>query len=102
MNQLQLNLIKNYKENFPKDTYKMISLKTNIQQTRIFRIFNGAEMKLSEYEALEGALAHKDEKPSLFDLRAIMRKCERSFSFDELSELLNEINYKLEIKGAFL
>ena len=100
MNQLQTKLITTYKEKFPKDTYKEISKKTNIQQTRVFRIFNGSEMKLSEYEAIEDIT--KDAKPSLFDLRKVMRLCEKTFSFDEISELLEEINYKLEIKGALL
>jgi hypothetical protein len=98
MNHLQQKLISTYKEIFPKDTYKDISNKTRIQQTRVFRIFNGSEMKLSEYEVIEGVT--KDTKPSLFDLRKVIRLCEKTFSFDEIGELLEEINYKLEIKGA--
>lgn len=53
---LQNAIIKQYKENYPNDKLKEISQKTNIQITRVFRILNGAEMKLSEYESFNHAI----------------------------------------------
>jgi signal recognition particle GTPase len=49
---LQKSTIKKFKIRFPNNTYSEIAKITGIQQTRAFRIFNGSEMKLSEYESL--------------------------------------------------
>ena len=46
---IQKEILSQYKQTYPADTYQTISNKTGIQNTRVFRIFNGYEMKLSEY-----------------------------------------------------
>lgn len=51
MNDLQSAIIRQYKKTYPQDKLKHISAKTNIQITRVFRILNGSEMKISEYES---------------------------------------------------
>ena len=56
MNNLQQIIIEKYRKAYPKDTLKEISKKTKIQYTRVFRIFNGSEMKISEYQAFEKAI----------------------------------------------
>lgn len=47
---LQEAIIKQYNQTFPGLTYRAVAEHTGIQLTRVFRIFNGAAMKLSEYE----------------------------------------------------
>lgn len=47
---LQTRIIKEYRELFPRYTLRETSAQTGIQLTRIFRIYNGAPMKLGEYE----------------------------------------------------
>lgn len=53
---LQKVILSQYKENYPQDKLKEISARTNIQITRVFRILNGAEMKLTEYESFRSAI----------------------------------------------
>lgn len=53
---LQKAVLEQYKHAYPKDTLKEISSKTNIQITRVFRLLNGSEMKISEYAAFEKCL----------------------------------------------
>lgn len=49
----QQQLVQAYRRRYPKHTFKDISYLTGINKTRIFRIFNGQEMKLSEYNAID-------------------------------------------------
>lgn len=46
---LQMRVINRYFKIFGKKTLKEISTHTGIQITRVFRILNGSEMKLSEF-----------------------------------------------------
>lgn len=48
----QSELIQAYKRKFPEETYKQTANKLNVQVTRVFRIFNGYEMRLSEYHKI--------------------------------------------------
>lgn len=57
MNTIQKNILNQYREIFPNDKLKDYSSKTGIQITRVHRIINGAEMKISELEAFERAIA---------------------------------------------
>ena len=56
MCKLQDAILAKYKKTYPEHTLNEISKVTNIQITRVFRIFNGYEMKVSEFEAFENAL----------------------------------------------
>jgi hypothetical protein len=49
----QTHLIKTYKNLYPKTTLKETAHQTGLNITRIFRLFNGQEMKLSEYLAFQ-------------------------------------------------
>lgn len=49
----QQKVIRNYQNLFPNLKLREISDQTGIQMTRVFRIFNGAEMKITEYEIFE-------------------------------------------------
>lgn len=62
---LQNNVLNCYKAKFPNHTLKKISQRTGIQLTRVFRLFNGHEMKLSEYEAFQMA-CFRESNDSLF------------------------------------
>ena len=50
MNRLQKIVINSYMEINRGSTLKEISSDTGIQLTRVFRLLNGSEMKISEYE----------------------------------------------------
>lgn len=57
MSHLQEKILKDYRSVFPDDSLTKISDKTQIQITRVFRIFNGAEMKLKEFESFQNVLS---------------------------------------------
>jgi len=56
---LQTRVLKKYRLYFPNDTLRDVSEKTNIQLTRVFRLFNGKPMKVAELEAFETAIEEK-------------------------------------------
>lgn len=47
---LQQEIINEYKKKFPQDKLKDISERTGLNITRVFRVFNGATLKINEYE----------------------------------------------------
>lgn len=50
---VQKIVLKQFREVYPSAKLKEISEKTGIQITRVFRILNGAEMKVSELESFQ-------------------------------------------------
>jgi len=58
--QLQDTILNRLGEKYPEATLKKLSKLTGIQITRVFRIMNGYEMKLSEYEAIDSLLRESE------------------------------------------
>lgn len=56
---LQNRVLKKYRLYFPNDTLRDVSERTNIQLTRVFRLFNGKPMKVQELEAFETVIEEK-------------------------------------------
>ncbi|MBI2522699.1 MAG: hypothetical protein HYV97_19920 [Bdellovibrio sp.] len=52
-------IINDFKYEFGNLTYREIAALTGIQMTRVFRIFNYQEMKVSEYERFKNLLLQK-------------------------------------------
>lgn len=94
---LQKNIIITYKNLFPTETLKTTSKKTGIQQTRVFRIFNGAEMKLSEYEVFENIIK-QSQGVGFNDFLEASRKCSQTLPTEKLKDLYFQMN--LLIKNA--
>lgn len=57
---LQSRILKEYRQQFPHHTLREISAVTNIQLTRVFRLMNGAAMKLEEFEQFTKAIGEKN------------------------------------------
>lgn len=93
----QESIIKSFKETFPHKTLKTISAETGIQMTRVFRIFNGAEMKLKEYEAFERILNRDKLRASRFDLFKKFQAALAGLAQTELDYLEIELNHILKI-----
>lgn len=94
---LQQNVLTCYKEKFPDDTLKQISDKTGIQVTRVFRLFNGHEMKLSEYESFQRACLRSNEDnmfSKLFDMTA---KSAQSLPLTSIKEIVALMEDTLEL-----
>ena len=83
---LQKNTINRFRKIYPKQTYVQISQMSGIQQTRAFRIFNGSEMKITEFEVLE----------KLIDDSDLANDLQRKFSSTYKSALMNFSENKLK------
>lgn len=92
--QTQEALVKRYKEIYPKDTFQKISEKTGIQITRVFRIFNGSEMKLKEYQSLE-VLINSNLDSNDFIHSA--KECINNLSIERINYLLNQMRHSLKL-----
>lgn len=93
----QTHILNRYKETYPKHTLNEISKKTGIQVTRVFRILNGSEMKVSEYESFENAIDTKSY--SSLQLLKTAKKCLATLSEESLNSLVQEMNLKLKLKN---
>jgi hypothetical protein len=56
---LQSRVLKEYRQQYPLHTLREISALTGIQLTRVFRLMNGAAMKLEEFEQFSEAIGEK-------------------------------------------
>lgn len=94
---LQEHILKRYKSLYPEHTLKEISQKTGLQITRVFRILNGSEMKVTEFEAFQNALEERSYNSLHFITTA--KKCLQFLSEETLQNLNNEMILKLSIKN---
>ena len=96
---LEQQILLELRKEYPKDGYRVFSDKTGIQLTRIFRLFNGAKMRVEEYEKLMHLLKNK-EKAS-FTLHLLEEKkggVGDSFSFER--RILRRARLKQILVGA--
>lgn len=99
MSNLQEKTLAKYKSIYPNHTLKEISKVTNIQVTRVFRIFNGSEMKLKELESFQNAI--KSIKPNsekrMIDL---IKECSQKLSKAKLNNLLCDLETLLKMESC--
>ena len=95
---LQRKILSNYFETFGREmTLRQISNHLGIQITRVFRILNGYEMKISEYEKFKSLTSCADPS-SKKELAQMAIKGERIFSLklnDEMKKIL-ELKIRLQ------
>lgn len=91
----QLNVIKQFMMIFKKPTLNKISTMTGIQLTRVFRIINGSEMKLSEYEIFQEKI--DDEVGIDRTLRDLLNNCEHKLSRRGILEIQDLLEEQLQI-----
>jgi hypothetical protein len=76
-------------------TLKKISADTGIQITRVFRLFNGSTMKLSEYQIFQQKVK---EKMGLTDtVEAVAFECSLKLQPEAIKEIEVYLRRKLEI-----
>ncbi|MBY0518670.1 MAG: hypothetical protein K2P81_17300 [Bacteriovoracaceae bacterium] len=80
---LQAKILSQYRKIYPHYTLREISSQTDIQLTRLFRLFNGAPMKLEEYEIFLTVTGVQRES----ELQSKFHKALNSFSEKELTRL---------------
>lgn len=57
--ELQQKLLRTFRQQYGDLTFREMSALTGIQHTRVFRLFNGSEMKLKEYEIFNKLIEEK-------------------------------------------
>ena len=91
---IQTMILRQYKEKFPQDKLKEISQKTGIQITRVFRLFNGAEMKVSELEKFQHII-NQDLLNS--PLLKLAKECESHLGQSRKREIISFMNHSLAV-----
>ena len=79
----QETILKRFSDNFPNLSFKEMEAVSGIQSTRIFRLYNGFEMKLKEYLLLEQAMAKTSRSNIDQELLALTQDLLRTLSLDE-------------------
>lgn len=92
----QLDLLKKVRQHYNNPTYKEIASLSGIQLTRIFRLYNGFEMKLSEYLKLSSLIEETNKTHASLD--ETIDQCKSELSIKELNSLEEIVSRKLEIK----
>jgi hypothetical protein len=93
--ELQKKILQDYREVFGQQTFREISTVTGIQQTRVFRLFNGSQMKLCEYEIFQQILRFRQTgRPEVFKL---LKDCETRLSQQGLKEIENFLDQKIRL-----
>jgi hypothetical protein len=85
---LQNKTIQRYRLFFPQETLRQVSERTGIQITRVFRLFNGKNMKVGELEAFESAVNIKlAENPNFSRLSMIVEEASAILTNEEIGKL---------------
>jgi hypothetical protein len=97
---LQQKTLKRYRDLFPGETLRETSSRTQIQITRVFRLFNGKTMKVAELEAFERIINHKiSENPGQVRLNSKIEEASTILSNEELAKLSEYVARKISIKS---
>ena len=104
MHTLQTETLKRYRKMFKNEPLRVTSQKTGLQLTRVFRIFNGYEMKLSEYLSFQRVIAtNRDPNstsescPHTIDFQYLTKNF---FKLDEktVNYIRRKVEFTLELK----
>ncbi|MBL7663875.1 MAG: hypothetical protein JNM93_01990 [Bacteriovoracaceae bacterium] len=95
-NETQERLLKSYRQQRKNYTLIQMSQETGIQQTRLFRIFNGSEMKISEYAAIEKIL-YPEQKRNQSMIDKLINEASQVLMPESLNEICQLIHKKLSI-----
>lgn len=88
---LQSKTLQRYRQMFPQETLKEISIRTGIQITRVFRLMNGKTMKVGELEAFEEAISSKvAENPNFNRLQKLIEESYSLLTNEELAKLADK------------
>ncbi len=93
--QIQKSLLSTYMEVSNHPTFKKISQETGVQMTRVFRLFNGSSMKLSEYVTFQKLV---DQKLGFNNgLSKLVKECSNQLSPEGLKEVAAILQRKISL-----
>jgi hypothetical protein len=95
MEEIQNELLDKYMQLNGNPVLRKIVADTGIQLTRIFRLFNGAEMKLGEYLIFQAKVNEYVKGESIQNLG---EKCDRVLSEEVKKEVIYELNKKIKMQ----
>ena len=93
--EMQKKILRTYIQELGKSTIRELARDSKIQQTRIFRLMNGSEMKISEYLIIKSRIAELMSKNS--DLMINAENCENTLSYHGLSQLSVQMKRKAKL-----
>lgn len=93
---LQKKILNDFRKSFPNQTLREIAALTDLQLTRVFRLMNGAPMKLEEYEAFSAALKkNTPQHAPQHQLDCLIAEVKSRFSIEEQKKVAHAIELKL-------
>lgn len=95
---LQESILSTFKRHYPALTLNEASKLLNINRTRLFRILNGQEMKISEYESFEFTIL-KAQGVSNTNFLYTAKDCLKNLRPEKINLLFNQMNEKLFINA---
>jgi hypothetical protein len=93
--ELQKTILEQYFLLKKQPTFIDISVDTGIQRTRVFRLFNGATMKLSEYQIFQKKV--KELMGLSYSLESIAFECSQKLKAEAIKEIEIYLKRKIEI-----
>lgn len=93
LQKLTLNYVR---QAYPGITLREIATQTGLDQTRVFRIFKGHEMKLSEYQVLNTFIEMKGRKNSVLKLQHLIDESLEILGDQTLDEIFRLIDRKIQ------
>lgn len=94
---LQETILKQYQSTFNNPPLRETSERTGIHLTRVFRIINGAPMKLHEYESFKSVLNETRFSKTKQELLSLIDLCETTLSDNGINEVKKEISRRLDL-----
>ena len=98
---LQESILKTFKEYYPSMTLNESAKLLNINRTRLFRIMNGMDMKVSEYESFENAILEA-QGLSTSNFLTTAKDCLRNLKPEKLSRLMDPMNERLLLNSMVI
>lgn len=93
--QAQTTILREFMNDFNHPSIKKTSELTGIQLTRVFRLLNGSQMKLSEYLIFNSLINQK--KGQSTSLLELVNECSDNFSQIAMRDIENNLRRKLEL-----
>jgi len=95
MTETQTSLIERFKRAAGKKTFSEYGELTGIERTRMFRLFNGADMKMSEYEKIKSFLEiiDKTSEKTFLEKATFLNEEVKNHFYEEMERkyLLNQL-----------
>jgi len=95
---LQKKILNEYKSIYPNQTIREVALTTKIHPSRVFRLLNGYEMKITEYEKIDKILRESDAQNSYEQFFSLTDQCFKKLNNERINTLIEEMSFQLECR----